>query len=250
MDSISLGEVDLSKIEDDTKVTFVMAIQMTKDHTFSYDGINIVENDPVGSTFTCGHPTNHVSYKWVTFDVKFDPTWLTAGKYKGVVSVPFENEVNANGGVYKCKKSEYGDGYELLIPVSITLKGTNPRFNPPVKTLSAEAWNNSVELSWTAPNDDCTTFDIYRRDGKDAVPSKPELDKYVYLGTVSTENNNDWLSENGFSGTIFADYYAENGKTYSYTIYSSGLAITPYSGNPSKSVTATPKASRSLLFRF
>ncbi len=242
MDSISMGEVDLAASAAENAVSFGMKIQFEKEHIFSYDGITISEQYPDGATFTCGPPTNYVSYKQVGFEIRFQPAYLTAGTYSCVVRVPLDNKVNANGGVYKCEKAEYGDRYVLKIPVSITLKGQNPRLSPIVRTISAEAWNSAVEIRWAAPDDTITTFSVFRREGKDAAPSSPDLSKYSYLGQVSTENNNYWLSENGFSGTVFSDYFAENGKTYSYIVLSGG-ADTPYRGYPSRSVPAVPKAS-------
>ena len=110
-----------------------------------------------------------------------------------------------------------------------------------VTTLSAKPWNNAVELTWEAP-EGCDSFSVFRREGKDAAPAKPELDEYVFLETLSTAGNSDWNHENGFSDTFYSDHYAENGKTYSYIVIC-GDYDTQYAGNPSKSVQATPKAS-------
>ncbi len=39
MDSISLGTVDLTKVKDDTAITFKMAVKFEKAHNFYYDSI-------------------------------------------------------------------------------------------------------------------------------------------------------------------------------------------------------------------
>ena len=240
MDSISLGTVDLTKVKDDTVITFKMAVKFEKAHNFYYDSIFTQDDKPDVGAFTCSDIVNVTSYNMVTFDVKCRPSDLSAGKYTANVAVPLDNSVNANGGTLKCVKD--GDGYLLLIPVSITLTGENPRFLPAVKTLSTEAWDGAVEIQWKAPDYDITVFSIYRRDGKDASPSRPDLDKYVKLSEVNTEGSNEWLSEPGFGSTSFTDHFAENGKTYSYIIIS-GSWDHQYSGNPSKSVSAAAKAS-------
>ena len=243
-DSISLGTVDLSKLtENDDRyiVSYRMAIQFEKNHTFYYDGIYTADSKPAGGTFSCSDIVNQSYYKYVTFTVSFDAAYLSAGKYTAIVYVPLDNKVNANGGVYKCVQAPSGNGYLLKIPVSITLKGNNPQFEPAATGVTAKAGNGYAEVSWTAPAG-CTSFSVYRRNGTDEAPARPDLDEYVFLDKVNTKSVNSWDEESGFRDTVYADYYAENGKTYSYIVIS-GTYLTQYSGNPSRSVSATPKAS-------
>ena len=243
-DSISLGTVDLSKLtENDDRyiVSYRMAIQFEKNHTFYYDGIYTADSKPAGGTFSCSDIVNQSYYKYVTFTVSFDAAYLSAGKYTAIVYVPLDNKVNANGGVYKCVQAPSGNGYLLKIPVSITLKGSNPQFEPAATGVTAKAGNGYAEISWSAPAG-CTSFSVYRRNGTDEAPARPDLDEYVFLDKVNTKSVNSWDEEGGFRDTVYADYYAENGKTYSYIVIS-GTYLTQYSGNPSRSVSATPKAS-------
>ncbi|MBQ9016506.1 MAG: hypothetical protein IJ109_10400, partial [Firmicutes bacterium] len=240
-DSMDLGTIDLSKLDPQGAsgpIEFRLAIRYTTaielsdflKISFEFYGQSPVDNAfRLRSDVVSGSTTNKTAQAFIYFD----PSGLTAGTYHGQLGahLPFD-EVTPNSSAYT-----FNSGI-LTIPISITLTGENPYLTPKVKKITAKAGNDRAEISWT-PVDTCTNYSVFRREGTDENTSLPELDNYIYLGNVRTMSEGDG---NGFSDPVYVDYYAQNGKTYSYIVISDGSS-SPFSGDASRSVSVSPKAS-------
>ncbi len=110
-----------------------------------------------------------------------------------------------------------------------------------VQSLSATPHDGSVEVGWTLCDGE-DSYSIFRRDGHDADKTKPDLSKYVLLGTIDTAPS--WYyQEDGYTDPVFSDHFVENNKEYSYIVLT-GYCNSAFDGEPSKSVSVTPKAAR------
>ncbi len=113
--------------------------------------------------------------------------------------------------------------------------------DPVVTNISVEPGNGQNEISWLRAGD-IEYYRVYRRTGKDASAAKPELNKYVLLGSVTTAPDR-YSGDYQFTNPVFVDHYAQNGTTYSYIVIAdAGWDI--YEGTPSKSVSATPRSGK------
>ena len=197
----------------------------------------VVAGSPVDQAFSCGSMGNAGPTTSIigSFAVSIDVTQYTAGTYTGTIGVTLPSDVvaanpaGANGGALSIT-----DGV-LAIPVKISLTGVNPCFGPKVTGVTAKAGNTRVEVAWT-PVDGCYDYAIFRRDGKDASASSPELSQYQYLSTVHLTND---TSSSAFSDPFFVDSWVNNGQTYSYLVYADDVH-TAFTGTPSKAAFATP----------
>ena len=172
-------------------------------------------------------PAQANSYETASGNILLDTTYFIAGTYTTnliVNTIPFGAKVNGSATQTK------GDH---LIPVKVTLTGTNPRLPSRVTDLIARPGDNQVELTWSAPKEGLT-YSVYRREGNDSTNPDSWKDsdwkKYEELSCGEVYPRSD--------GTyMFVDGTAKNGKTYSYTV----IAGHPYKGYAAKPVSATPK---------
>ena len=238
--SIDFGTVDLSKLDpqgESDPLKFQLAIHYSTE-------IGISDYLKIGFGFSGQAPLEDAFYmkesemsgstinKIVQTNIYLDPSRLTAGTYTANVSVtlPFDS-ISVSGSGYTVS------GNILTIPIRITLTGDNPCITQKVRVIKAKAGNDQVEISWI-PVEGCTSYAVFRREGTDESASFPELEEYLYLGSVRTYPEEDGK---GFQDPHFTDYYAWNGQIYSYIVISDG-DDTAFEGNASKSVSACPKA--------
>ncbi|MBE6040047.1 MAG: hypothetical protein E7219_03680 [Clostridiales bacterium] len=110
-----------------------------------------------------------------------------------------------------------------------------------VTNISVEPGNGQNEVSWLKVGN-IEYYRVYRRVGKDASATRPELNKYVLIGSVTTAPDR-YSGDYQFTNPVFVDHYAKNGTTYSYIVLAdAGWDI--YEGTPSKSVCATPRSGK------
>ena len=236
-----VSSYDLSKMSDETTtetiraaVKFTNPIMDDSYHTIDFD-LAVENNRPSDGVFSASIGSFAPPSKTVTFTITYDPRDVSAGTYTVDLKIMLDHPVVANGGALQC------EGNTISVPLSVTFTGNNPFFDPAVTTISAEPGNGQNVISWKTV-ENCDEYAVFRREGKDAKATTPELGEYTYLAAVRTAPDR-YTGEDQFTNPIFVDHYALNGTTYSYIVLS-GASTDPFHGNPSKSVSAAPRSAR------
>ena len=236
-----VSSYDLSNMNDETMAeTISAAVKFTNPimddsyHTIDFD-LDIVNDSPSDGVFSARVGAFAPPSRTVTFTISYDPRDVSAGTYTADLKIILDHDVIANGGALKCEDNT------ITVPLSVTFTGNNPLFDPAVTTISAEPGNGQNVISWKTV-EGCDEYTVFRREGRDAKAAAPELGEYKYLATVRTAPDR-YTGEDQFTDPVFVDHYALNGTTYSYIVIS-GTSKDPFSGNPSKSVSAAPRSAR------
>lgn len=236
-----LPSYDLARNNDSTGVETVKAAvrfsePIMDDHYNVIDfGLSVTNDSPAGGVFSAYGVAYAPPSKIITFNIGYDPRMVSAGIYTADLRIALDHAVVANNGALN------SDGNVITVPMSVTFTGDNPLFEPAVTSVSAEPGNNQNIVRWR-PVEGCSKYTVFRREGRDISAASPQLGAYSYIATVRTAPDR-YSGEYQFTDPAFVDHYAENGMTYSYIVFS-GDVMDPFSGNPSRSVSAAPRAAR------
>ena len=236
-----VSSYDLSKMNKETTVETIRAAVKFTDpimddsyHVIPFD-LAIDNESPSDGVFSASNVAYAPPTRTIAFTIEYDPRGCVR---RNIYRRPKDHA--RSSGHSERRRAECEDN-TITVPLSVTFTGNNPLFDPAVTTISAEPGNGQNIINWKTI-EGCDEYAVFRREGRDAKATAPELGEYTYLATVRTAPDR-YTGEDQFTNPIFVDHYAQNGITYSYIVVS-GASTDPFHGNPSNSVNASPRAAR------
>ena len=231
--TIDMGTIDVSGSTKKKSMTIFVRRTAGGSGTFDPNGfiINLkcnggeMEDDYF---LDCSYDWTRSSSTWSAYELTFDASELVAGNYTADFAIQDIDGAVVNNGNIKYDQ----DWYAYLVPVKITVTGTNSNVYPAVNGLTGKAGDGFVSLSWNKSSGDFSEYYIYRATGSYAGTS-PDLSKFKKEYTIEADD---------YSGS-FTDYKVTNGVTYSYYVSTAGpgqskassaVAVKPAQGASSK----------------